>query len=75
MGDTVSTILELTAVEKGIISWRLGSKILRLMIKSLEKETVKLGDRLIRLSDFLCYGQRKLIALNLKWKFKFGTGN
>ena len=55
MGDTVPIILGLTAVKKGIIGWCLGSKILRLTIKSLGKETVELNNRLIKLPDFLYY--------------------
>ena len=45
------------------------------MIESLKKEIVELDNKLVRLSNFLYYKQRKLIALNLKWKFKFSTGN
>ena len=29
----------------------------------------------MRLSNFLCYKKKKLRALDLKWKFKFSTGN
>ena len=55
MGDTVSIILKLIAVKKEIISWHLEFKMLKLIIKSSGKETVKLDNKLIRLSDFLYY--------------------
>ena len=49
--------------------------MLKLTVKSLEKKAERLDNKLIRLFNFLYYRQRKLMALNLKWKFKFGTGN
>ena len=49
--------------------------MLKLIIESSEKKTVELNNELIKLSNFLCYRQRKLMALNLKRKFKFSTGN
>ena len=55
LGDTVPTILGLTAIKKGIIDWHSKFKVLKLTIKSLEKETVGLNNKLVRLPNFLCY--------------------
>ena len=55
MGDTISIISGLIAVKKEIIGWYLEFKMLKLIIKSSEKKTVELNNKLVRLPDFLCY--------------------